>query len=118
MEIIGKQAFYNCTGLKSVTLPAKLTAIGDKGFYKCTSLGSIVIPSKVNKIGKSAFYGNRKLKKITVKSTKLTNKNVGANTFKGTDSKATVRVPGKKLSSYRKLFKSKGMSGKAVYRKN
>lgn len=118
VELIGKQAFYNCTGLKSVTFPAKLTAIGDKGFYKCTSLGSIVIPSKVNKIGKSAFYGDRKLKKITVKSTKLTNKNVGANAFKGTDSKATVRVPGKKLSSYRKLFKSKGMSGKAVYRKN
>lgn len=118
VEIIGKQAFSDCSGLKTVTLPTKLTAIGDRGFYKCTSLGSIVIPSKVNKIGASAFYGDKKLKKITVKSTKLTTKNVGAKAFKGTNSKVTVRVPGKKLSAYRKLFKSKGMSGKAMYRKN
>lgn len=48
-------AFYNKTGLTSVTLPATLAAIGRSSFNKCSGLTSINIPSTVSSIGYAAF---------------------------------------------------------------
>lgn len=53
---------------------------------------------------------NKKAKTITVKSTKL--KSVGKNAFKGINSKAKIKVPAKKYSAYKKLFKGKGQGKK------
>ena len=114
---IKSKAFYKCTKLTSITLPSKLTTIGNYAFYKCTSLKKITIPSKVNKIGKQAFYGCKKLKTLTIKTTKLTSKKVGSKAFKGIYSKATVKVPRKKFSAYKKLLKSKGVGSKAKFKK-
>ncbi|MBQ6843787.1 MAG: leucine-rich repeat protein [Agathobacter sp.] len=68
------------------------------------------VPSKVTKIDKQAFYGCKKLKTITIKSTKL--KTVGKNALKGINSKATIKVPKSKLSAYKKLLKGKGQGSK------
>ncbi|MBQ4059093.1 MAG: leucine-rich repeat protein [Lachnospiraceae bacterium] len=114
---IGENAFYGCKKLKSVTLSSKLTTIDDKAFYKCTALTSITIPSKVNKIGEKAFYGCKKLNKITINTSKLTDKKVGSKAFKGIASKATIKVPKKKVSDYEKLLKKKGVSKKATIKK-
>lgn len=38
---IGKYAFYNCTGLTSVTIPASVTSIGTSAFEGCTGLTSV-----------------------------------------------------------------------------
>ena len=114
---IGKNAFGGCTKLRSVTLPSKLSKIDEKAFYKCTNLKSITIPSKVKKIGKNAFNGCKNLKSITIKTTKLTKKSVGSNAFKGINSKATIKVPKKKLKSYKSLLKAKGVSSKAKIKK-
>lgn len=114
---IKSKAFYKCTALKSITLSSKLKTIGNYAFYKCTKLKKITIPSSVNKIGKQAFYGCRNLKKITIKTTKLTSKKVGSKAFKGIYSKATIKVPGKKFSTYKKLLKSKGVASKAKIKK-
>ena len=38
---IGKNAFYNCTGLTSVTIPNSVTSIGDYAFYKCSGLTTV-----------------------------------------------------------------------------
>lgn len=114
---IGEDAFYGCKKLKSVTLSSNLKTIDDKAFYKCTALTSITIPSKVNKIGKMAFYGCKKLKKITINTSKLTDKKVGSKAFKGIESKATIKVPKKKVSDYEKLLKKKGVSKKATIKK-
>ena len=46
------------------------------------------------------------LKKITVKSTKLTS--VKANALKGINAKCKVYVPKAKFAKYKKLFKNKG----------
>lgn len=114
---IGKNAFGGCTMLSSVSLPFKLSKIEEKAFYKCTKLKSITIPAKVKKIGKNAFYGCKNLKRITIKTTNLTKKNVGSNAFKGINSKATIKVPKKKLTSYKKLLKAKGVGSKVKIKK-
>ena len=110
---IGAKAFYGCSALTSVKMSSKITKIGSQAFYKCTKLKSITIPSKVKSIGKKAFYGCKNLKKITIKTTKLNKNNVGSKAFKGINSKATIKVPKKKLSSYKKMLKAKGVSSKA-----
>ena len=117
VTIIGKNAFNNCKKLKTLILGKNVTTIGDKAFYKCIALTKITIPTKVNKIGKQAFYGCKKLKNITIKTTNLTKQNVGSKAFKGIHSKAVIKVPKKKLKSYKSLLKVKGVSSKAKIKK-
>ena len=38
---IGYKAFYNCSGLTSVTIPSSVTSIGDGAFRNCNSLTSV-----------------------------------------------------------------------------
>ena len=52
---IGNSAFYNCSGLTSITIPNSVTSIGMLAFFGCSSLTSIVIPDSVTVIGSSAF---------------------------------------------------------------
>ena len=54
---IGDSAFYGCTGLTSITLPANLTKIGDRAFSSCTGLTSITLPANLTQIGVYAFSG-------------------------------------------------------------
>lgn len=43
VECIGIKAFYNCYGLKSLTIPESVTRIGTNAFYNCNSLQSVYI---------------------------------------------------------------------------
>ncbi|MDE6026340.1 MAG: leucine-rich repeat domain-containing protein [Lachnospiraceae bacterium] len=70
----------------------------------------------VKKIGKQAFNGCKKLKSITISTTKLKSSNVGANAFKGIYSKATVKVAKSKKVAYQKLIKSKGAGKNVKYK--
>ena len=114
---IGASAFFGCKKLTTVTIGNNVTKIGEKAFYKCEKLKKITIPSRVSSIGKQAFYGCKKLKSITIKTTKLTSKKVGSKAFKGIYAKATIKVPKKKLNTYKKLLKSKGVGSKAKIKK-
>lgn len=112
VKTIGKNAFSGCSALKTLNMGKNVTTINEKAFYQCTALTKITIPEKVNKIGKQALQGCKKLKTITVKTTKLTNKNVGAKAFMGIHAKATIKVPKSKVKVYRKLLKAKGIGSK------
>ncbi len=114
---IETNVFYGCTKLKTISVGSNVTTIGAKAFYKCTALTKITIPAKVKKIGKQAFYGCKKLKTITIKTTKLTSKTVGSKAFKGIHSKATIKVPKKKLADYKKVLKAKGVGSKVKIKK-
>ena len=102
------------TKLKKLTIPTtvkingaafKVTAIGNNAFKKFTRLTKVTIGKNVTKIGKNAFSGDKKLKTITIKSSKL--KSVGKNAIKGIQKKAKIKVPKKQLKKYKKLFKAK-----------
>ena len=54
---IGYWAFYDCTGLTSVTIGNSVTSIGDYAFRGCTSLTSILVPNSVTSMESDAFYG-------------------------------------------------------------
>ena len=57
VKSIGNYAFYDCSGLTSITIPNSLTGIGESAFEDCNSLTSITIPAKVKSIGDYAFSG-------------------------------------------------------------
>ena len=128
---IGKNAFASCSRLKSVRGGAAVTAIGASAFQSCKALKTFQAMSKLQKIGKNAFkgakvlakftlaktvtnigknafYGCAELKTITVRTEKLTSKNVGAGAFKGINRTATFKCPKKQLKNYKTLFVKKG----------
>lgn len=110
----------------TITIPAQVTIKGVT--YKVTSVGAsacrnragitkVIIGKNVTKIGKRVFSGCKKLKKVTVKTTKLTESTVGSNAFSGISSGVVVKVPESKVKAYRKLFKKKGISDGATITK-
>ena len=109
---IGKSAFYGCRNLKKVIIGKNVMEIGEKSFYKCISFTKVTIPAKVRKIGKLAFYGCSKLKLVDVRTKKLTGKRVGAKAFQNIYKKARIKIPSVKREDYKKLFRTKGVSGK------
>ena len=63
---IGNDAFSNCSGLTSVTIPNSVTSIGERAFSICSGLISITIPNSVTSIGKQAFQSCSGLTSITI----------------------------------------------------
>ena len=64
-SIVG-DAFWDCTGLKSIKIPDSVTSIGCQAFFGCTGLKSVEIPASVTSIEHMAFQNCKKLKKVTV----------------------------------------------------
>ena len=58
---IGGYAFSGCGGLTSITIPKDVTRIGDFAFLECSGLASITIPKDVTWIGGGAFEGCKNL---------------------------------------------------------
>ena len=67
---IGDEAFKDCTGLTSITIPDSVTSIDSVLFMGCTGLTSITIPDSVASIGRSACSGCKRLTSISFKGTK------------------------------------------------
>ena len=65
---IGSDAFYNCSGLTSVTIPSSVTSIGNYAFSGCSGLTSVTIPNSVTSIGAGAFSNCSGLTSVTIPS--------------------------------------------------
>ncbi|MBP3551406.1 MAG: leucine-rich repeat protein [Alistipes sp.] len=63
---IGDYAFFDCTSLKSVTIPNSVTSIGRSAFWNCTKLTSVTIGNSVTKIGSEAFENCTSLTSVTI----------------------------------------------------
>lgn len=109
LTTIDDKAFYKCTALTKVIIPNKVTTIGVNAFLGCTKLSTLMIGLSVTKIGNSAFYGCRALKTITIRTTKLTSASIGSNAFKAIYSKAKIKVPIDKFSSYKQILLARGV---------
>ena len=63
---IGMEAFKNCTGLTSVSIPSSVNTISAQAFYGCTGLTAVTIPDGVTSIGNEAFYNCNNLATVVI----------------------------------------------------
>ena len=89
-----------------------VTSIEEDGFSYMERLRKVVIYADIVKIGNDAFKDAVKFDRFVIRTTKL--KKAGKNIFKNVSKKMIIEVPKKSLSSYRKLFKNKGVKVKEI----
>ena len=63
---IGNNAFRDCRGLTSVTIPNSVTSIGDYAFSGCRGLTSVTIGNGVTNVGDSVFSTCDNITKVTL----------------------------------------------------
>ena len=74
-------AFYGCSGLNSITLPASTKQIDDRAFCNCSSLSSVAFGAgtkELTRIGESAFQSCYSLSYVTIPAAVTT---IGAYAF-------------------------------------
>lgn len=89
VEIIGFQAFFNCSNLTKVIIPEDVRKIGQNAFNGCSQLTSITIPSTIENMN-TAFSGNTALSHVT-----LTNgiSEISYSAFEGCTGLTEVEIP-------------------------
>ncbi len=92
---IGDFAFGDCTGLTNITLPNSVTSIGDYAFRGCSGLTSITIPNSVTSIGGSAFRGCSGLTSITIPNSVTS---IGWSAFRDCYSLTSITIPNSVIS--------------------
>ena len=65
---LGSRAFYNCSGLTSLSLPSGITSIGWEAFSGCSGLTSLSLPSGITSMGNEAFSGCSGLTSLSLPS--------------------------------------------------
>ena len=87
---IGADAFYGCTGLKTVTIPDNIAQLGFGAFQDCTSLESVTLGSGLTKIGEQAFCGCTALRELRIPETVTT---LASNSFTNCRSLEKLIIP-------------------------
>ena len=102
---IGDGAFYQCSGLTSITLPIGVTSIGRSAFEYCSALTSINIPNSVTSIGPRAFFRCKSLTSIEIPSSMTS---IEAYTFAYCGNLTSVVIPNSVTSIGESAFYSCG----------
>ena len=87
---IWANAFSNCTGLASVTIPSSVTSVGNSAFSGCTGLTSVTIPNSVTSIEGSVFSGCTGLTEVIIPNSVTS---IGASAFSGCSGFAEITIP-------------------------
>lgn len=107
---IGSNAFKGNKKITSIEIGDNVKVIGVSALEGCTKLSKAALGKGITEIKENAFKNCKKLGTIGIKSIKL--KKVGRNALKGIKPTAKVKVPAKKLSAYKRLFRNKGQGNK------
>ena len=89
VKSIGGNAFYGCSSLTSINIPASVMSIGRWALYGCSNLTSIIIPASVTSIGDYAFYGCSSLASVFIPDSVTS---IGDCVFKDCDSLSDIEV--------------------------
>ena len=107
-RIIGDGAFYDCSGLTSVTIGESVTSIGYNAFERCSGLTSVTIPNSVTSIGSYAFSGCSSLTSVTIPNSVTS---IGSNVFSYCSSLNSVTIPNSVTSiDYYAFFGCSGLT--------
>ena len=87
---LGSRAFYNCSGLTSLSLPSGITSIGWEAFSGCSGLTSLSLPSGITSIGNEAFSGCSGLTSLSLPSG-ITS--IGSEAFSGCSGLTSLSLP-------------------------
>jgi hypothetical protein len=87
---IGRCAFYECSSLSKVELPARCVEIGVAAFGRCRSLTAVALPSALLVIDNAAFNGCSSLEEVSLPSTLVT---IGESAFRGCSSLREIELP-------------------------
>lgn len=85
------QGLFRYLEAETVTLPNSLTEIGQYCFRQMSKLVEIVIPENVASIGNACFIKDTSLKKVEIKSTKLSN--LDTKVFESCTALAEITIP-------------------------
>ena len=87
---IGNEAFKDCSGLTSVTIPNSVTSIGNYAFSGCSGLTSVTIPNSVTSIYNYAFSGCSGLTSVTIPNSVTS---IGNYAFQDCSSLTSITIP-------------------------
>ena len=68
VKTVGAMAFAGCTALKTAVMPS-VTHIGEYAFSRCFKLNGAVLPATLTRLDRAAFYRCESLRSVTVPAT-------------------------------------------------
>ena len=98
---IGNNAFRDCSGLTSVTIPNSVTSIGNNAFRDCSGLTSVTIGNSVTSIGESAFEDCSGLTSVTIPNSVT---RIGEYAFRVCSGLTSIEIPNSVTSIGRYAF--------------
>ena len=87
---IDSQAFKDCNGLTSITIPNSVTSIGQYAFYRCSKLSSITLPGSISSIEMGMFANCFNLTSITIPNSVTS---IGNNAFSYCSGLTSISIP-------------------------
>ena len=87
---IGDYAFYDCSSLTAITIPASVTSIGNMAFLVCYNLTAITIPEGVTSIGEYTFAYCSSLTAITIPESVTS---IGGDAFSSCYNLTAITIP-------------------------
>ena len=87
---IGDYAFYNCSGLTSVTIPNSVTSIFEGAFSGCSSMTAVTISASISSISDGVFNDCSGLTSVSIPSSVTS---IGEYAFSGCSGLASVTIP-------------------------